>query len=252
MTGLFSLEGKAALITGGGRGIGRALALGFAGAGADVAVAARTAEQIDEVAQLVRAAGRRATAIQLDLLDAEARSAALERTHTELGGIEILVNNAGAAPFAAPLSETQMGGWEKYLGLLLTAQAALTRDVIRDWIQANRGGVVINIASIFGFRGAPQLSYYAVAKHGLIGLTRSLALEVADKNIRVNALCPGWVRTKMTTSGEDEGNATPRIDIPMGRWAEAEEMVGPAIFLASDASSYMTGQTLIVDGGALA
>lgn len=248
---LFRLEGRRALVTGGGRGIGRAIALGFADAGADVAVAARTHDEIEEVAALVRDAGSKASAVSLDLLDPSARAAAVDHVRAELGGIDVLVNNAGAAPFSAPLAEAQMAGWEKYLTLLLTAQAALTQEVIRHWVADETPGVVINVASIYGFRGGPNLSYYAVAKHGLIGLTRSLALELADKNARVNALCPGWVRTKMSSSGRDEGEGH-LGDIPMGRWAEPEEMVGPAIFLASDASSYMTGQTLVVDGGVLA
>jgi NAD(P)-dependent dehydrogenase (short-subunit alcohol dehydrogenase family) len=250
-TRLFSLMGRRAFVTGGGRGIGRAIALGYADAGADVAVGARTQSEVEEVAAFVRERGRRAGAVTLDLLDPEARAAAIERVWADLGGLDVLVNNAGAAPFAASLADSHMSGWEKYLSLLITAQASLTQLVVRRWLEEDASGVVINIASIYGFRGGPFLSYYAAGKHALIGLTRSLALEVADRNVRVNALCPGWVRTTMSSSGRDEGKGH-LGDVPMGRWAKPDEMAGPAIFLASDASSYMTGQTLIVDGGVLA
>ncbi len=248
---LFSLRGRRALVTGGGRGIGRALALGFANAGADVAVAARTRAEVEDVAELIRSAGRSSAAVTLDLLDDADRAASVDLARTELGGLDVLVNNAGAAPFDAPLAESHMAGWEKYLSLLITVQAALTQQVVRHWLEEGTPGVVVNIASIYAFRGAPNLSYYAAGKHALIGLTRSLAVELADKGVRVNALCPGWVRTTMSSSGRDEGEGHLGA-VPMGRWAEPEEMVGPAIFLASDASSYMTGQTLVVDGGLLA
>jgi gluconate 5-dehydrogenase len=249
---LFSLDGKRALVTGGGRGIGRAIALGLSDAGADVAVAARTNREIESVARLISENGRRGAAIPLDLLEAESREMAVEQARVRLGGLDILVNNAGAAPFSAPLAESLMPGWEKYLSLLLTAQAAVTQQVIRHWLAEEAPGVIINVASIYGFRGGPDISYYAVAKHGLIGLTRSLAVELADKSIRVNALCPGWVQTRMITAGREYAEERALHHIPMGRWAEPEEMVGPAVFLASDASSYMTGQTLVVDGGVLA
>lgn len=217
-----------------------------------MAVAARSKDEIEAVAQLIRNQGRRGAAVSLDLLDSEARRRAVDRVMEELGGMDILVNNAGAAPFSAPLAETHMPGWAKYLTLLLTAQAALTQEVIRHWLEQGTRGVVINVASIYGFRGGPDISYYAAAKHGLIGLTRSLALELADKGIRVNALCPGWVETKMSTPEEQDEKRNRLGHIPMGRWAAPEEMVGPALFLAGEASSYMTGQTLVVDGGVLA
>lgn len=251
VTDLFRLDGRRALVTGGGRGIGRAIALGFAEAGADVCVAARTQQEVEEVAHLIRQRGRRGAAFTLDLLDPEVRDRVVERLDEELGGLDILVNNAGAAPFRASLADSKMLGWKKYLNLLVTAQAELTQQVIARWLDGQTTGVVVNVASIFAFRGARDLSYYAAAKHALIGLTRSLALELADKRIRVNALCPGWVKTAMSSSqpGDDAGRLR---HIPMGRWAEPEEMVGPALFLSSDASSYMTGQTLVVDGGVLA
>ena len=248
---LFELHGRRALVTGGGRGIGRAIALGFAEAGADVCVAARTRQEIDDVARLIRDTGRRGAALTLDLLGLEPRRPVVERVTEELGGLDILVNNAGAAPFTASLADSKMSGWEKYLSLLITAQAALTQQVIRYWLETGTRGVVVNVASIFGFRGAPAMSYYAAAKHGLVGLTRSLALELADKGIRVNALCPGWVKTSMSSAEQSDAPGALQ-HIPMGRWAEPEEMVGPALFLSSDASSYMTGQTLVIDGGVLA
>lgn len=248
---LFSLSGRRALVTGGGRGIGRAIAIGFADAGADVAVAARTRAEIDEVASVIRETGRSSAAVALDLLDPAGLPPAIGQARADIGGVDVLVNNAGAAPFDASLADSHMGGWQKYLSLLVTAQAALSQLIIRQWLEEETPGVIINVASIYAFRGGPNLSYYSAGKHALIGLTRSLALELADKSMRVNALCPGWVRTTMSGSGRNEGTGH-LGDVPMGRWAEPEEMVGPAIFLASAASSYMTGQTLVVDGGVLA
>jgi NAD(P)-dependent dehydrogenase (short-subunit alcohol dehydrogenase family) len=245
---LFRLDGKTALVTGGGRGIGRAIALGFAAAGADVCVAARTTEEIELVAKEVRETGRRGMAVTVDLFDEAAIEALVSETGRGLGRINVLVNNAGAAPFMAPLHESRMEGWSKYLNLLLTSQASVAQKVVPMMLEQG-GGTIVNVASIAGFRGGRGTSYYAAAKHGLIGLTRSMALELAQDGIRVNALCPGLVETNMSQPlMSDERTAR----IPMHRPGTPEEMVGPALFLASDASSYMTGQTVVVDGGQLA
>ncbi len=166
-----------------------------------------------------------------------------------------------SASLKDPFPAVDMTDWAHYLHLLLTVHATLTQQAVRWMISAARPGVVVNVSSIYGLAGAPggekklgSVSYYTAAKHGLVGFTRALAIEVAPAGIRVNALCPGWVDTPMNPlSAADPAFIDRNLDqIPMGRWAAAEEMAGPALFLASDASSFMTGQTLVIDGGHLA
>lgn len=257
----FSLEGRNVLVTGGGRGIGRALAIGLASAGADVCVMARTHDDVASVAAEIGALGRRSAFVAADLLDPETPERLIAKTVESLGSVDILVNNAGESREKADFVDVGMADWRRYLDLLLTSQVALTQCAVRSMLDTDRGASIINVASIYGLRGAPggekelgSVTYYTVAKHGLVGLTRSLAIELAPFNIRVNALCPGWVDSSMNALS----NMAPAFlqrnldQIPMGRWATTEEMVGPTIYLASEASSYMTGQTLVVDGGHLA
>jgi gluconate 5-dehydrogenase len=257
----FGLDGRTALVTGGGRGIGRAIALGLASAGADVCVAARHEEELATVVEEVRELGRRASFVVADLLDHEGRQRLVGAAVETLGSVDILVNNAGSSVEKSAFVDVAWESWERHLALLLTAQAAVTQAAVRSMVDAGRPGVVINVSSIYGLRGAPggektlgSHTYYAAAKHGLVGLTRALGIELAPHGIRVNALCPGWVDTSMNPIGAAPGGFLARnLDqIPMGRWATPDEMVGPALFLASDASSFMTGQTLVVDGGHLA
>lgn len=257
----FRLEGRVAVVTGGGRGIGRAIALGFAAAGADVCVVARHEEElaatVDDVAKL----GRRGSLAVADILDHEGREGAIASAAEALGPVDILVNNAGSSVEKTAFVDVTWASWERHLALLLSAQAALTQVAVRAMVAQRRPGVVINVSSIYGLRGAPggektlgSLTYYTAAKHGLVGFTRALAIELAPSRIRVNALCPGWVDTPMNPMDAAPHDFLARnLDqIPMGRWATTDEMVGPALFLASDASSFMTGQTLVVDGGHLA
>lgn len=258
---LFRLDGRTAVVTGGGRGIGRALALGLASAGADVCVAARSGEELEAVVDEVRGLGRRGLAVVTDLRDPDAPQSVVERTVEAFGTLDILVNNAGASEEKAPFAEVPMAGWEQYLRLLLTVPAALAQQAVRAMLASRRGGVIVNVASIYGLRGAPggekelgSTSYYAAAKHGLVGLTRALAIELAPFGIRVNALCPGWVDTSMNPiASAPPAFLVRNLDqIPMGRWATPDEMIGPLVFLTGAASSFMTGQTLVIDGGHLA
>lgn len=256
--GRFGLAGRVALVTGGGRGIGRAIAVGFAAAGADLCVTSRTADELESVADEVRALGRRATTVTADLMDHRERARIVPHVLERMGALDILVNNAGASAPKTSFVDVALDEWEQNLVVLLTAQAALSQDVVR----AVRGSAsIVNIASVYGLQGSPggektygSVTSYTAAKHGLVGLTRALAIELAPVGIRVNALCPGWVDTAMNHALDVPTAFLERcLDrIPMGRWATPDEMVGPAIFLASDASSYMTGQTLVVDGGLLA
>jgi NAD(P)-dependent dehydrogenase (short-subunit alcohol dehydrogenase family) len=257
----FRLDGRNALVTGAGRGIGRAIALGLAEAGASVCVTARSAGQLSQTYAHISALGRRAAFVVADLLDPAALSTIVPAMVSELGSVDILVNNAGQSGLKDPFPVAPMADWERHLRLLLTVHVTLTQQAVRWMTGAGRPGVIVNVSSIYGLAGAPggekelgSVTYYTAAKHGLVGFTRALAIEVAAAGIRVNALCPGWVDTSMNPIGSaDPAFIRRNLDqIPMGRWASADEMAGPAVFLASDASSFMTGQTLVVDGGHLA
>jgi len=263
VTGLqrFGLEGRNVLITGGGRGIGRALALGVAEVGANVCVASRSMDELATVCSQIRDAGGHAVPVRADLLDPETPSRLVEEAVGALGSIDVLINNAGESTLKGDFVDVSLREWRRYLDLLLISQVALTQSVVRSMHGEARGGSIINVSSIYGLRGAPggekllgAVNYYTVAKHGLVGFTRELAIEEAPYQIRVNALCPGWVNTSMNSLADmDPAFVKRNLDqIPMGRWATVEEMVGPTVFLASDASSFMTGQTLVVDGGHLA
>ena len=257
----FHLDGRVAVVTGGGRGIGRAIALGLASAGADVCIVARHEEELAATVEDVRKLGRDASFVVADLLDHEGRGRAIAAAAEALGPVDILVNNAGSSVEKTAFVSVTWESWKRHLDLLLTAQAALTQVAVRAMVAEDRPGVIINVSSIYGLRGAPggektlgSLTYYTAAKHGLVGFTRALAIELAPSRIRVNALCPGWVDTAMNPmAAVPRGFLARNLDqIPMGRWATTDEMVGPAVFLASEASSFMTGQTLVVDGGHLA
>jgi NAD(P)-dependent dehydrogenase (short-subunit alcohol dehydrogenase family) len=245
-----NLDGRIALVTGASRGIGRAIAETFAAAGADVALLARDAATLGEVAARVERAGRRALVLPCDVTDAEAVGAAVARTLDELGSVDVLVNNAGGNSFSMPLSGMRFSGWEKTMRLNLDSVVHVSQAVLPHMLE-RRTGVIVNVSSVAGLQGAPLMSHYAAAKAALISLTQSLALETAWAGLRVNALVPGWIETDLTgflrTSDDAEAAALARV--PMARWGTVEEIAQPALFLASDASSFMTGQVLVVDGG---
>lgn len=242
------LEGRSALVTGASRGIGRVIAEGFAAAGADVALVARTEDALREVAAEIERNGRKALVLPCDVTDAAAVRAAVDRTAEVFGTLDVVVNNAGGTPFRAPLTEMRFAGWEKAMRLNVDSAVHVCQAAAPYLTRGS--GSVINMASVAGLVGSPELSHYAAAKAALVSLTRSLAVEWAP-TVRVNALCPGWTATELNRMlWEDEQiSATLMAGVPMGRWARAEEMVAPAVFLASDASSYMTGQVLVIDGG---
>jgi 2-deoxy-D-gluconate 3-dehydrogenase len=247
---LFSLAGKKALVTGASRGIGQVIAVAFAQAGADVALAARGADGLAATAAQVRAAGREAVGIQADLTTREAAVGVVETAIEKLGQLDIVVNNAGGSNFAVPFLDMRGSGWDKVLRLNLDATMWICQAAGAH--MSGRGtGSIINVASVAGLAAAPLLAPYSVAKAGVVALTRTLASEWGWQNVRVNALCPGWTATELNRNLWDtpDGGQATIADVPMGRWGKAEEMAGPAVFLASDAASYMTGQVLVVDGG---
>ncbi|WP_296826136.1 3-oxoacyl-[acyl-carrier-protein] reductase [uncultured Megasphaera sp.] len=242
------LTGKTAIVTGGSRGIGRAAALTLAEAGADVAViyAGNTAAA-EETVRLIEEKGRKALAIQCDVADEAAVAAMVKDVKKELGRIDILVNNAGITRDGL-LMIMKEDDWQSVLDTNLTGAFHCTKAVTRLMMK-QRSGSIINITSVVGETGNAGQANYAAAKAGLIGFTKSVAKELASRNIRCNAIAPGCIETDMTAVlGEDTVDAMIKT-IPMGRVAQPEEVAKAVLFLASDDASYITGQTLNVDGG---
>lgn len=244
------LEGKVALVTGGSKGIGRAIALRFAEAGADVAIAARGPEDLERTAKEIEALGRKAAAIPTDVSDAERVQAMVDRTVEELGTLDVLVNNAGAAPFMSTVDQIRPDGFEKYFKVTFTSAFYATQAASKVLL-GKGAGCVVNVASVAGFIASPGLTYYAGAKAALINFTKTVAREWAAHGIRVNAIAPGWIETEMNAVGREnpEWYETIRSMIPMGRWGTAEEIAEVALFLASDAASFLTGAVIVADGG---
>ncbi|MDA0635578.1 SDR family NAD(P)-dependent oxidoreductase [Nonomuraea sp. MCN248] len=247
--GAFALDGKKALVTGASKGIGKAIALAFADAGADVALTARSADALAELAAEIRARGRQAVAVPADLTDRDTAAATVRAAIAGLGHLDIVVNNAGGSNFLVEFKDLRLSGWDKIMRLNLDSAMAVCHAAAPHLLERGSGSV-INIASAAAF-GAPFLAPYAAAKAGLVALTKTLALEWAAAGVRVNALLPGWTATDLNRNLWDDGNdgRATVSGVPMRRWGTVEEIAQPAVFLAGDASSYMTGQTLIVDGG---
>jgi NAD(P)-dependent dehydrogenase (short-subunit alcohol dehydrogenase family) len=246
----FDLTGKAALVTGASRGIGRAVALGLAHAGADVAISARDAAALEVLREQVETLGRRAVVLPADLTDASACRQLGDQAIEALGRVDVLVNNAGGSSFFGPFNDLLFKGWEKTMRLNVDAIVHLSQVIGRQMVERGSGSI-INVSSTAGLGAAPMLAAYGASKAAVISLTRTLAVEWGGSGVRVNALCPGWTKTDLNQdlwSGPDEGAAFVQGQA-LKRWATVHEMVGPAVFLASDASSYMTGQSLVIDGG---
>jgi NAD(P)-dependent dehydrogenase (short-subunit alcohol dehydrogenase family) len=248
-TNIFSLSGKVAVVTGASRGIGRAIALGLAQAGADVAVAARSESDLETLVKEIETEDRRAIAVPTDVTDRAQLEALIAQSQDELGGLDVLVNNAGGTRFMAPITNLRPEGWDKALKLNLDSVFHGTQLAAQQ--MAGKGGSIIQVASVAAIMGSPGLSFYSAAKGAVRLMTQSVAKELAQSKVRVNCIAPGWVATDLNANlREDEASDKFVTDmIPMGRWAQPEEIVGAAIFLASDASSFVTGTTIVVDGG---
>ncbi|MCW2680712.1 MAG: family oxidoreductase [Frankiales bacterium] len=245
-----ALTGKTALVTGASRGIGRALALGLARAGADVALSARDEALLQEVRGEVEALGRKAVVLPADVTDADACVRLGEEAVAALGHLDVLVNNAGGSSFMGSFTDLRFKGWEKTMRLNVDSIVHLSQVVGRHMLERGSGSVV-NVASVAGLTATPTLAAYGASKAAVISLTKTLALEWGPHGVRVNALCPGWTKTDLNKDlwGNEELAAMMVANQGLKRWATVEEMVGPTVFLASDASSYVTGQALVVDGG---
>lgn len=249
-TQLFSLEGKVALVTGASRGIGRAIAIGFAEAGADVAVAARTEADLETLAKEIDALGRKALVLPTDVRNRDAIQSMFDKTVEGLGGFDIVVNNAGGSNFMSPIVGLRPEGWDKLRTLNLDSVFHCTQIAAQKLVESG-GGSIIQIASVAGIQGAQGLSPYSAAKAGVIMFSQAVAKELAGSNVRVNSIAPGWIDTPLNewmTSDEGTLREAEKM-VPMGRIGRAEEIVGGAIYLASDASSFVTGATIVIDGG---
>jgi len=246
----FSLVGKVALVTGASRGIGRAVALGFAEAGADVAVAARTTSDLETLAKEIDALGRRALVLTVDVREREQIQEMVDKTVAELGKLDILVNNAGGSNFMSPVIGLRPEGWDKILSLNLDSVFHGTQIGAQAML-ASGGGSIIQMASVAGIQGAQGLSFYSASKGGVRLFTQAVSKELGGSNVRVNCIAPGWIDTPLNEwmTGDEGTLREAEKMIPMGRIGTPEEIVGAAIFLASDASSFVTGTTLVVDGG---
>jgi len=246
-----SLTGKCALVTGAFGGLGRHFALTLATAGASVALAGRRMNVGQKVAAEIRAAGGRASIHAMDVTDPESVRAAIEDAAGELGPVTILVNNAGVA-VTKPFLDVTETDWASVVDVNLNGAWRVAQATARHMKANGRGGSIINIASITGLRVAGSISSYVASKAGLIQLTKAMALELARFNIRVNALAPGYIETDITRDFfATESGQTLVKRIPQRRIGKPEELDGPLLLLASDASSYMTGSVLAVDGGHL-
>jgi NAD(P)-dependent dehydrogenase (short-subunit alcohol dehydrogenase family) len=245
---LFSLEGRRALVTGASRGLGQAIAIGLAEAGADLVLAARDTEGLSGTGSQIRALGRNAEQIALD----QSKPEAFDDMAAIVGEIDILVNNAGIEQ-VCPSDKVSLEIWDRIVDTNLKGAFFVTQAVARGMIE-RRSGSIINLCSLTSYVGVPTAVPYGASKSGLLGITRGLAAEWAPFGVRVNAIAPGYFRTAMTeVFYEDEAWSDRMLGkIPMGRFGQGVDLAGAVLFLASNASAYVTGQCIAVDGGFLA
>jgi NAD(P)-dependent dehydrogenase (short-subunit alcohol dehydrogenase family) len=252
MSALFDLSGRTAIVTGGGSGIGRQMAEGLAEAGANLVLCARKAERCEQAAAELEGLGVRALGLGCDVRDPEQVKRVVETTVAELGRVDVLVNNAGTVWGAAP-EEMPLEGWQKVIDVNLTGVFLFAQAAGRAMIERDGGGAIVNIASVAGLQGGPpeimNTVVYNASKGGVIAFTRDLACKWAQHGIRVNAIAPGWFPSDMSGYVLDRHADTLKAHIPLGRFGGPQDLKGAVVFLASDAAAYVTGHTLVVDGG---
>jgi NAD(P)-dependent dehydrogenase (short-subunit alcohol dehydrogenase family) len=248
----FSLEGKVALITGGSRGIGKATALGFARFGADIAIASRTLPDLEAVAEEIRGLGRKALPVTAHIGRMEQIKNLVQTVHKEFGRIDILVNDAGTSPALSGILDIEERLWDSIMNLNLKGLVFLSQAVAM--IMKEHGGSIINVASVDSFMHEPGIGVYSISKAGVVQATKVMAEEWAKYNIRVNAIAPGHIHTRL---GDSIFQAMPDYKevflerVPMRRIGDPDEIVGAMVYLASDAATYVTGTTVVVDGGTM-
>jgi 2-deoxy-D-gluconate 3-dehydrogenase len=245
----FSLEGSVALVTGASRGLGAAMAIGLAEAGADVVVHGNSRSP-DETCRAIEAAGRRAFPLTADLGDAASSRDLVDRAVAAAGRVDILINNAGIIR-RGPTHEFADEDWQAVIEVDLNSIFRLSRAMGRHLLAAGRPGKIVNVASLLSFQGGINVAAYAAAKGGVAQLTKALANEWAGKRINVNAIAPGYIRTDNTAALQADTERYQQIlgRIPAGRWGEPEDLKGAAVFLSSAASDFVHGHVLVVDGG---
>ncbi|MEK4023430.1 SDR family oxidoreductase [Sporosarcina sp. FSL W7-1283] len=250
---LFSLKGKTAIVTGGGRGLGAQIAEGFAEAGANVVICSRNGPACEEMSDKLKQMGVESLALSCDVTNPEEVKCVVETTKQQFGRIDILVNNSGAS-WAAPTEDMPLEAWEKVMNVNVTGTFLMSQEVGKVMIE-QKGGKIINIASIAGFGGTDpfmQTIGYNTSKGAVITMTKDLAVKWGKHQIYVNAIAPGFFPTKMSKVLIEHGQQTIMDGTPLGRLGSNTDLKGPALFLASSASDYVTGDVLTVDGGATA
>jgi NAD(P)-dependent dehydrogenase (short-subunit alcohol dehydrogenase family) len=246
----FSLEGKVAIVTGGSKGIGKAIALAFAEAGASIVLAARGQDALEQAAGEIEAVGAKALQVSADATDLDQVQNLVDRAVEAFGTVDILVNNAGSAPFLSTVDQIRLEGFEKYFRINFISALYCTKAVA-PILLAKQDGCVLNVASVAGFIASPGLTYYASAKAAMISLTKTVAREWAGSHVRVNAVAPGWIETDMNEKARQmpEFLNSTLAQIPLGRWGRPEDVAEAAVFLCSSAASFITGSVLVIDGG---
>ncbi|MGE5113684.1 MAG: SDR family NAD(P)-dependent oxidoreductase [Acidobacteriaceae bacterium] len=246
---LFDLTDRIAVVTGGNGGIGRGIALGLADAGAAVAVLGRNEEKNQRVLSELKTIGVRSIAVKVDVTDRARLEPAMKRVESELGGVDILVNNAGNVSLSGGVLQEKPEDWDNVIETQLNAVFLLSKLAAKSMLN-RKGGKIINIGSMYSFFGSGLIPSYSAAKGAIIQLTKSMAIELAPHNIQVNAIAPGWIETDMTAPVHTMPlNDEILARTPAGRWGQAEEVAGTAVYLASHASDFVTGTTIRVDGG---
>ena len=249
---MFDLSGKVALITGASRGIGEAIALAYSQAGAKVVLASRKQADLDSVAEKIRETGGDVLAVAAHTGDMAAITAVVEKTAATFGGIDVVVNNAATNPHFGPILTAEDGHWDKILDVNVKGYFRVVKACVES-MQARGGGKVINMSSVAGLEPQPMMGVYSVSKAAVLMLTKVLAAELAPSNIQVNAIAPGFVKTRFSAALWQNPQINEAIikRIPQKRMAEPEEIAGLAVYLASPASSFVTGSVFSIDGGQL-
>ncbi|MGM5471318.1 SDR family NAD(P)-dependent oxidoreductase [Flavobacteriaceae bacterium LMO-SS05] len=249
-TTLFNLSGNVAIITGGNGGLGRSIAIGLAEAGASVAIFGRNEDKNKNTLAELKAIGVKAMALKIDITKRAELAPAIKKVEQELGNISILVNNAGTAVLSGGILNETEEEWDGLMEIQLNAVFLLSKLVAKSMVE-NKRGKIINIGSMYSFFGSGIIPSYSAAKGAIIQLTKSMAIELAPHNVQVNAIAPGWFETDMTAVVKTMPVMNDEIiqRTPAGRWGQPKELAGTAVFLASKASDFVTGETIRVDGG---